>query len=529
MQRRTAGIALAALALAGNVRAADYTAGPADYQAVVPTLAPGDTLHLTSGTYADLLNVADLHGTAEQPIVIAGPETGDPAVFVADPGPCCNTIEIRRSSYVVLRHLTVDGRGVDGAFGVSAKDGTSNLVHHITIEDCTFLHHDGSQQHVAISTKTPTWGWVIRRNRIVGAGTGMYLGNSDGTAPFVAGLLEHNLVADTIGYNIQIKWQQPRPAVEGMPAGPSVTILRHNVFVKTDRPSPDGDRPNLLLGGFPETGPGAEDRYEVYGNVFCHNPRESLLQASGRVSIHDNLFLDVAGAAIRLQNHDLPLRQAWVYHNTIYAAGTGISFGSAAPQGDFVVGNLIFAATPIAGTIAVQHDNLTDAPAAAGTYVTRPGTTLGEIDFYPLPGRCQGPPLDLTAVAADTDYDRDFNGTPKGGFVFRGAYAGEGTNPGWTPAEDIKPETAAADADADAGADADGDAAAGADADGSDDVPGDTGPGDVAGGDGADAGGTAGDDEGCGCRTPAGTPATRGGFVLGLVLTCRLLRRRIFG
>jgi hypothetical protein len=146
------------LSAAGAARGAEYTAGPSDYEAIVPTLAPGDTLRLAGGTYPELLNVTDLHGTPEQPIVITGPETGDPAVFVADPGPCCNTIEIRRSSYVVLRRLTVDSQGVDGAFGVSAKDGTSNLVHHITIEDCTFLAHDGSQQHVAISTKTPTWG-----------------------------------------------------------------------------------------------------------------------------------------------------------------------------------------------------------------------------------------------------------------------------------------------------------------------------------------------------------------------------------
>jgi hypothetical protein len=203
-------------------------------------------------------------------------------------------VEITKSSYVALRNLTIDGRGVDGAFGVSAKGGTSNLVHHIAIEGCTFLHHDAGQQTVAISTKTPTWGWVIRRNRIIGAGTGLYLGNSDGTSPFIGGLIEYNLVQDTIGYNMQIKWQKPRPDVSGMPTAPTTTIIRHNVFIKTDRPSPDGDRPNLLLGGFPDSGPGADDRYEIYGNFFYHNPRESLLQASGRVSIHDNIFVDVA-------------------------------------------------------------------------------------------------------------------------------------------------------------------------------------------------------------------------------------------
>jgi hypothetical protein len=41
---------------------------------------------------------------------------------------------------------------------------------------------------------TPTWGRIIRRNVIDGAGTGIYLGNSDGSAPFVAGIIENNLI-----------------------------------------------------------------------------------------------------------------------------------------------------------------------------------------------------------------------------------------------------------------------------------------------------------------------------------------------
>ena len=72
--------------------------------------------------------------------------------------------------------------------------------------------------------------------------------------------------------------------------------------MKTDRPSPDGDRPNLLVGGFPDSGPNAEDSTQIYGNVFAHNPREALLQASGRVSIHDNVFFDTPNAAIVLQD-----------------------------------------------------------------------------------------------------------------------------------------------------------------------------------------------------------------------------------
>jgi hypothetical protein len=43
----------------------------------------------------------------------------------------------------------------------------------------------------------------------------------------------------------------------------------------------------------------------------------------------------------------------------------------------------------------------------------------------------KGSPLDLSPFAGELDFDRDFNGTSKGADYFRGAYAGEGANPGW--------------------------------------------------------------------------------------------------
>jgi cysteine-rich repeat protein len=424
--------------LSASANAEEFTAGPADYKGIVSILQPGDILHLEAGTYPDLLNVTNLNGTPTQWITITGPQTGDPAIFIADPGPCCNTVEIRNSSYVAIKNITVDGNGVGGAFGISAKDGTSNLVHHILIEGCILINHDNGQQTVAISTKTPTWGWIIRNNQIIGAGTGLYLGNSDGTSPFIGGIIENNLVVDPLGYCMEIKWQQPRPTVDGMPQTPSSTIIRHNVFIKSDRVSPSGDRPNLLVGGFPESGAGSEDLYEIYGNFFFHNPRESHLQASGRVSIHDNIFVDVTGSAIRLQNHDLPLRMANVYNNTIYSAGTGISVGGTMDQGVSVVGNLLFANTGLSGTPTLEMDNIIDTVDVASNYLVNPNLELGSMELYPLVGECQGPAMDLSSFSAESNYNLDFNGADKGSFTFRGAYGGEGENSGWQLDEGIK-------------------------------------------------------------------------------------------
>jgi hypothetical protein len=430
--RRTAPIAMLAFVCAAALRAAD----PSDYLAAVSALQPGDTLVLTGGTYAHNLQLSGLNGRSDAWITIVGPADGS-AVFTADDSH--NTVELTNCSFVAVRQLTLDGQHRSAPFGVSAKNGVGNLTHDILIEGCTIRDYDGSQQTVGVSTKCPTWNWTIRGNRILHAGTGLYLGNSDGSCPFVSGVIEGNLVLEPIGYDMEVKWQAARPSVAGMPTGPSRTIIRHNVFVKDDRASPDGDRPNLLVGGFPSSGAGAADLYEIYGNLLHHNPRESLLQASGRVAIHDNLFVDVAGTAVLCANHDLPLSLAHVYHNTILSAGTGIWFGSAAPQGDAVAGNLVFAGTPIGGAIANAHDNIVDTVAHAGLYLTDPTLALGTLDCYPLPGTCTGAPIDLAPFAAETDSTRDFNGTGKGTVTYRGAYAGSGVNPGWSPDDERKP------------------------------------------------------------------------------------------
>ena len=518
------GLVLAVVLGAFQVHAADVAATPETYRALLGTLVAGDTLQLAAGHYPRL-NIAGLNGTADAWITISGPTSGAPAVVDADA--CCNTVEISNSSYVAVEHVTIDGQDIDGAFAISAKDGARNRVHNIRIEGCEIINHHGSQQHNGISTKTPTWGWIVRGNRILNAGTGIYLGNSDGTFPFIGGLIENNLVENSIGYSMQIKWQLPRPDVQGMPTTPSTTIIRNNVFIKNDQPSPDGDRPNVLVGGFPQTGPGSQDRYEIYGNLFLNNPREALLQASGRVSVHDNVFVGAPTTpAILLRDHDLPLRQAWVYNNTIYGTPTGIAFGSAAPQGGAVVGNLIFAATPIQGHVT-QRDNITDTVANAALYVKAPSTTAGAMDFYPLAGKATGTAIDLSAFDGDTDVGIDFNGRNKGTFTFRGAYAGEGTNPGWPLNNTIK-GLAADEDDGDAGPD-DGDGDAG---------PDDNNDGADAGSDGADAGSddTAGadDDAAAGASDPGCSLTATGtaagswcglSFAAGLALANRRRRR----
>lgn len=426
-------------------RAANVNADPSNYTTALAALKPGDTLHLAAGTYAPMgstpLPLSNLVGTSSQWITVTGPAADPPtAVFEASPDGCCNVVEITNSSYLAIENLYIDGMHVPGAFGISANGGTSNVVHDIRVEGCTLVDMDNDgdpadlgQQDDGISTKVPTWGWIIRHNKILGAGTGMYLGNSDGSDPFIAGVIDGNLVDKPTGYCIEIKQQNPWPSVAGIPTQPTATILSNNVFTKADHAATtSGPRPQVLVDGFPTSGPGAQNHYELYGNLFVHDNDDYLLQATGRVHVHDNIFVDDAMyGGVDFTDHDgYTVIDAIAYNNTIYGAGTGIAFSNAPSGIGFAVGNAVFAATAFSGTAATQMDNVTDTVANATKYVNNPSLTLGSMDFYPKTGSpLRGTKMDLSSVSADVSYDRDFNGTKKD-FTYRGAYSGEGINPG---------------------------------------------------------------------------------------------------
>jgi hypothetical protein len=443
MRRAASSILIALLLLVGIARADTFDADPSNYLTVLDQLAPGDTMQLAPGDYASGFTISDVFGTEDAWIVIRGPASGPPARILGRA--CCNTVEIRSGTYLAIENLTIDGQDIDGIFAVSA---TGSPCHHVRIENCNIVGHGAHQATVAISTKVTTWNWIIRRNRIVAAGTGMYLGNSDGTVPFIGGLIEYNLFLDSKGYNTEIKHQFSRNAsIPGIPTTPQKTIIRHNVFLKGELPNESGARPNLLVGAFPASGLGSEDSYEIYGNFFYHNHRESLLQAEGRVSIHDNVFVDCTGTAVYLTDHNDQLRRAYVYNNTFYGVDEAIHFADPAVEDDLVVGNLMFSRSGLSGSFTNASGNIHDTVANAPDYVVNPSLLLGEMDFYPLPGMAQGTPLDLGMFTAEADYDRDFNGDSKGSFVFRGAYAGEGTNPGWQLDDEIKGEIPPASGD----------------------------------------------------------------------------------
>lgn len=330
--------------LAGTAAAADYRAAAENYREQLRRLQPGDRLLLEPGDYLQGLPLHHLSGQAGQPIVIEAANPAAPPRFVARPR--ANTVSLVNVRHLVLRHLEFDGRNLP--VDAVKAEGHSRYADFITLEHLYIHDHAASQQNVGISTKCPAFGWVVRSNRIERVGTGMYFGDSDGSDPFVGGVIEGNRVSQTLGYSLQIKHQKTRPPEH---AGRHDTVVRYNVFSKQDAlPGPQA-RPNVLLGHFPLAGPGSEDRYLVYGNLFLHNPSEALLQAEGRVAVYDNVFINGSGDAIRIQPHnDIP-RDMDIFSNTVLASGTGIQVRQANDSAyrQRVVANVVAAATPLRG------------------------------------------------------------------------------------------------------------------------------------------------------------------------------------
>lgn len=321
-------VALGLQLVLGSAFASTIHARPENYVQLVRTLRPGDVLQLEPGRYEHGLQIRALHGSPGRAIVIQGPRDGPPAVFEAREGQ--DTIAILNASHLQIRHIVLDGRGLE--VDAVRADRRSTILHGITLENLTIVRHGPEQQTVGIATSAPASFWTIRDNVIVGAGTGLYLGNPDGTAPFVAGVIENNVIVASTGYNAQIKHQTRRPPMPHLPDAALRTIIRGNVFAKSDASSTGSmARPNLLLGHFPLEGPGSEDGYRVEQNVFYGNPAEPLLQAEGNLSIVGNLFLNPAGDGVSVQPHNDVPRRIELHGNFIAAKGFGLRVVGAHP------------------------------------------------------------------------------------------------------------------------------------------------------------------------------------------------------
>jgi hypothetical protein len=419
------------------------TANPSNYTSYLSTLVAGDTLYLTAGTYTNNLTINNRNGTAVQPIVIMGDAALYTTVFHANS--CCNTVSITKCSYVVIKNLKLDGLNL-AVDAVKGEGTVGNWAHHITLEYLYIVNYGSSQQNVGISTKCSAWNWIIRKNIITGAGTGLYLGNSNGAAPFVNGLIENNLVMNTVGYNMEIKHQLD--TVRDDFTGTNVdgkTTIRYNVFSKESNASTGSNaRPNVLLGAFPSTGFGSIDYYEVYGNFFYKNPVEALIQVTGNTMLYENIFVNhvdppgYRAVYITSQNGFLP-RDIKVFHNTVWTVNSSGGIRLYNPNTgyqQYCYANAVFSPSPVTG-FTNSVNNVTDTYANAGNYVLS-ATALNTLNLYPQSGQLTGAVTASALFQSYSNWNIDFNGDVFD-WTYRGAYSGCCINNGWQLQLDTMP------------------------------------------------------------------------------------------
>ncbi len=423
-------------------QAATYYGNPSNYTTYFSLLQPGDSLLLEAGSYYDRMNLDDVVGTEDHPIVISGPLSGSGSAVLYG-NACCNTISIERCAYLKIQNLLLDGQDIPYIDAVKAEGTLGNWAHHITIENLLIINHGGAPLTVGISTKCPAWGWVIRNNHIIEPGLGLYLGDSDGSAPFVAGLVEYNLVLNPLRYCMQIKHQNVGTRdVPGMPTQAHTTI-RYNVFAKDENNDSDAPRPNLLVGAFPATGAGANDYYEIYGNLLFQNPTEGLFQGTGHFGFYDNLLINYYNngwGILSFPHNSFAPRNTNYFNNTIYTESYGIEIYN--PNADYdqrVVGNAVFSPIPFSLHANVhEEDNISDDDYNIVNYLQNPYGPLNQTDYRPLSGALTGPPIDATPFQQYDRYNYDFEGRIRG-WEYRGAYI-ESDELIWTTALEIRPE-----------------------------------------------------------------------------------------
>jgi hypothetical protein len=424
--------------LPGLTLATNYYGSPGSYLQYIDQLAGGDTLFLAAGVYTDRLNLDDITGEPGNPIVITGPESGEAAVFNGNA--CCNTVSIERCAYLVIRHLTLDGQDIPFIDAVKAEGTNGNWAHDITIEYLTVINHAEGDLIVGINTKCPAWNWIIRFNTFIEPGLGMYLGAPDGTAAFVNGIIEYNLVINPRRYGIQVKHQIIGSRdVESMPEN-GVTYVRYNVISKAENSDPDDARPNLLVGAFPESGKGSNDHYEIYGNLLWQNPDEGLFQGTGNYGFYNNILvnhLDGWGIYAFPHNGFMP-RDVKIFNNTILSKNQGIRLsGVNDSYTQIIAGNAIFSDQPIYDTgVGTQYANVTDAFESADLYLVNPAQDLATVDMTPTEELHMGyidPATFLDYQDAHLDFDYEMRD-----WEYRGAYGSPGP-PDWQLAPEIRP------------------------------------------------------------------------------------------
>jgi chitodextrinase len=410
-----------------------------EFENTANTLQAGDTLVLHGGTYSQTCArvLSNLHGTAQQPIVIRA-ATGEQPVLTRPIRPNGdydqNNLEIADSSYLTLRGLSFKG----GEIGVRLVGSN----HHIVVEESE-IAETGNGAFTANNGDTDALS--VRHTHIhhtglfkLGAteGEGLYLGCNNGTCRVTNSVIEFNYIHDLRGTSsggndgIEIK------------VGSGGNLVRHNVIHTTTLGSA---YPCIFVyggGTLPNT---------VEGNAMWQCG-EAILALSDAV-VQNNVVLQSASGLSSYPHEQIAsIKNVTFVSNTVYghaecaslrwAGATNMLFANNAL---YCNGTMALYATGLSGAGIIVRGNVVDGTLVgasldgtrlltggmAGTAFVNPSI----MDFWPLAGS----PLRNVADPAYLPV-ADFNGLPRTNSRDVGAYSTKGlsSNVGWKIVPGIK-------------------------------------------------------------------------------------------
>ncbi|HJL16912.1 MAG TPA: right-handed parallel beta-helix repeat-containing protein [Sandaracinaceae bacterium LLY-WYZ-13_1] len=462
--------------------AAQIALGPADdVEGALNALSPGDEVVLADGTYElDERFSFTAVGTEAAPIVIRAAD-GATAHFHR-PNASQNIWDVENAEHVVIRGLAFSG----GSAGLRISGATS-----LTIEGCEIF--DTADVALRMNDSGVTYADVtIRENHIHdtgGTGEGMYLGCNEDDCRIAGGLVEGNYVHHTNAGDVS-----QGDGIE-LKEGSHGVVIRDNVIHDTNYP---------CLLGYGTVGNGEPNVVERNVMWACGNHG---IQWAADAILRNNIVLGASANGIASQPHQSESPSDLVIvHNTVLAPSNDALSVRNASGTVTVANNALYAQSgrailvrgdasevTVAGNVGVGSlegvsGGFTDGDRSTDFVDARFGGGVPN-DVFPAAGGGLVGAGDAAHVVSD-----DFNGVSRMGVADVGAYAfGDGSNPGWTLAEDFKGETETPTPGTDAGVPPTDGGTGGADAGAA--------PGADGGAAGRDGGPDEGEDDGCGCRS----------------------------
>ena len=184
-------------------------------EATLRNLVAGDVMEIHAGTYNEEIEVRNLHGTPEQPIIVRSAIGETPLIKSAG----WVVFDTSECSYITYDGLNVSEADYDGFYVTNA--------HHIVIKNCASHHNGGIGIHVLNQRGNADYN-IVRFNEVTYNGAeGIYV---DCKAAAPAGATsDHNIVEDNIiNFNKYDGVQNTNQY--GVAPFPNHTIIRRNVI-----------------------------------------------------------------------------------------------------------------------------------------------------------------------------------------------------------------------------------------------------------------------------------------------------------